>query len=163
MLTAASFNTRIERTQCAPWGLEGGHDAVPNRVFIRRADGLRVPPNSALLITIFSLCREVLATPDVAAKQARTNNVSRIKNALGQLTATFARWQQQADHIPHPDLAEMVLEESGYTDMLKADKSPESAGRLENPAPSGNESVPHVSAEALVIAPPWKSRPAQAS
>jgi DNA helicase-2/ATP-dependent DNA helicase PcrA len=26
----------------------------------------------------------------------------------------------------------MVLEESGYTDMLKADKSPESAGRLEN-------------------------------
>jgi len=30
--------------------------------------------------------------------------------------------------ISHPDLAEMVLEESGYTDMLKADKSPESRG-----------------------------------
>src|SRR5258708_4939168 len=52
--------------------------------------------------------------------------------ALGQLTDSFTRWQQQADHIPHTELAEMVLDESGYTDMLKADKSPESAGRLEN-------------------------------
>ena len=31
-----------------------------------------------------------------------------------------------------PELAEMVLDESGYTDMLKADKSPDAAGRLEN-------------------------------
>ena len=35
-------------------------------------------------------------------------------------------------HLPHAELAEMVLDESGYTDMLKADKSPEAAGRLDN-------------------------------
>jgi N-methylhydantoinase B len=33
------LNTQIERTQCAPWGLFGGRDALPNRVSIRRADG----------------------------------------------------------------------------------------------------------------------------
>jgi DNA helicase II / ATP-dependent DNA helicase PcrA len=45
---------------------------------------------------------------------------------------SFARWRQQAVQLPHPELAEMVLDESGYTDMLKADKSPDAAGRLEN-------------------------------
>jgi N-methylhydantoinase B len=46
MMTAANFNTRIERTQCPPWGLQGGKDAVANRVFIRRADGtVEQPPN----------------------------------------------------------------------------------------------------------------------
>ena len=39
MLTPSNFTTRIERTQCAPWGLDGGNDAVANRVYIRRADG----------------------------------------------------------------------------------------------------------------------------
>ena len=34
--------------------------------------------------------------------------------------------------LPHPELARIVLEESGYTAMLQADKSAESAGRLEN-------------------------------
>jgi DNA helicase-2/ATP-dependent DNA helicase PcrA len=34
--------------------------------------------------------------------------------------------------LPHTELAEMVLDESGYTDMLKADKSAEAPGRLDN-------------------------------
>ncbi|MBR0551793.1 ATP-dependent helicase [Stakelama marina] len=37
-----------------------------------------------------------------------------------------------ADAIPHPELARIILDESGYTAMLQADKSAESAGRLEN-------------------------------
>ena len=68
-----------------------------------------------------------------AAELAETDELPpRARNTLGSLVASFARWQGQAAHIPHPELAEMVLDESGYTDMLKADKSPESAGRLEN-------------------------------
>src|SRR5712672_367295 len=68
-----------------------------------------------------------------AAELAHTDELApKARNALGQLTESFTRWRQQADHIPHTELAEMVLDESGYTDMLKADKSPESAGRLEN-------------------------------
>jgi N-methylhydantoinase B len=34
-----TFSTRVERTQCAPWGLFGGRDALPNRFSVRRADG----------------------------------------------------------------------------------------------------------------------------
>jgi DNA helicase-2/ATP-dependent DNA helicase PcrA len=68
-----------------------------------------------------------------AAELAHTDELApKARSALGQLTNAFTRWQEQAAQIPHTELAEMVLEESGYTDMLKADKSPESAGRLEN-------------------------------
>ena len=49
MSTAASFTTRIERTQCPPWGLQGGKDALPNRVYVRRADGsVEQPPNGKI-------------------------------------------------------------------------------------------------------------------
>ena len=49
MTTPASFNCRIERTKCAPWGLEGGRDALPNHVHVRRADGTVVqPPNGKI-------------------------------------------------------------------------------------------------------------------
>src|SRR3546814_18111595 len=34
--------------------------------------------------------------------------------------------------LPHPELAQIILDESGYTAMLQADRSAESAGRLEN-------------------------------
>ena len=32
-------NVHIERTKCAPWGLNGGGDALPNRVHLERVDG----------------------------------------------------------------------------------------------------------------------------
>jgi DNA helicase-2/ATP-dependent DNA helicase PcrA len=48
------------------------------------------------------------------------------------LAADFARWSAASGQIPHTDLAEMVLDESGYTDMLKNDKSAEAPGRLDN-------------------------------
>jgi DNA helicase-2/ATP-dependent DNA helicase PcrA len=54
------------------------------------------------------------------------------RKALGELAANFRRWSDSAHHIPHTELAEMVLDESGYTDMLKADKSAEAPGRLDN-------------------------------
>ena len=37
-----------------------------------------------------------------------------------------------ASELPHPELARILLDESGYTAMLQADRSAESAGRLEN-------------------------------
>ena len=54
------------------------------------------------------------------------------RKALGELSANFARWTETAKHLPHTELAEMVLDESGYTDMLKNDKSAEAPGRLDN-------------------------------
>ena len=54
------------------------------------------------------------------------------RKALAELSANFSRWSETARVLPHTELAEMVLEESGYTDMLKADKSAEAPGRLDN-------------------------------
>jgi DNA helicase-2/ATP-dependent DNA helicase PcrA len=68
-----------------------------------------------------------------AAELTETDDITpKARAALRNLTHSFDRWRQQVSHLPHPELAEIVLDESGYTDMLKADKSPESAGRLEN-------------------------------
>jgi DNA helicase-2/ATP-dependent DNA helicase PcrA len=54
------------------------------------------------------------------------------RRALGNLVGDFARWRARLDELPHPELARLVLDESGYTAMLQADRSAESAGRLEN-------------------------------
>jgi len=54
------------------------------------------------------------------------------RRALAGLLADFARWRDLREAMPHPELAEIVLEESGYVDMWQADKSPEAPGRLEN-------------------------------
>ncbi|MEP9388662.1 UvrD-helicase domain-containing protein [Mesorhizobium sp. KR9-304] len=52
--------------------------------------------------------------------------------ALREVAANFARWQAALETTPHTELAETILEESGYTDMWKNDRSAEAPGRLEN-------------------------------
>jgi DNA helicase II / ATP-dependent DNA helicase PcrA len=52
--------------------------------------------------------------------------------ALRDLLAVFERWRAQKDELPHMRLAEIVLDESGYTDMWQRDRSADAAGRLEN-------------------------------
>ncbi|MFU8882978.1 MAG: ATP-dependent helicase [Rhodobacterales bacterium] len=54
--------------------------------------------------------------------------------ALGQLVTDLARWGRMVgdETISHMDLAEQILDESGYTAMWQADKTPEGPGRLEN-------------------------------
>ena len=54
------------------------------------------------------------------------------RRSLGNFVADIARWRQMAGELPHPELARILLDESGYTAMLQADRSAESAGRLEN-------------------------------
>jgi len=44
----------------------------------------------------------------------------------------FDRWRKQSGEIPHEELAQLVLEESGYIDMWKAERTPDAAGRLDN-------------------------------
>ena len=80
---------------------------------------------------------------------ARSNGVSLVEGArllleakgltgkgaleLGKLLSGLERWHQmvraEKDHI---EIAEQLLDESGYTAMWQNDKTPESAGRLEN-------------------------------
>jgi N-methylhydantoinase B len=39
MRRPATIHAHVERTICAPWGLNGGKDALANRIFITREDG----------------------------------------------------------------------------------------------------------------------------
>src|SRR5690606_4450887 len=52
--------------------------------------------------------------------------------ALRDLVASFDRWRIQRDQLPHTELAEIILDESGYTEMWQKDRSADAAGRLEN-------------------------------
>jgi ATP-dependent DNA helicase UvrD/PcrA len=54
------------------------------------------------------------------------------RGALRDLLAAFERWRAQKDSLPHMRLAEIVLDESGYTEMWQKDRSADAAGRLEN-------------------------------
>ncbi len=54
------------------------------------------------------------------------------RKALFNVVQSFRRWQGLLENTPHTELAEQILEESGYTDMWKNDKSAEAPGRLEN-------------------------------
>ncbi|MGH6932734.1 MAG: ATP-dependent helicase, partial [Dongiaceae bacterium] len=54
------------------------------------------------------------------------------RRALDGFFRNFERWRGLAAGLPHGELAEIVLDESGYTALWQADKSPEAPGRLEN-------------------------------
>lgn len=54
------------------------------------------------------------------------------RTTLRELVEAFGRWQARAEHLPQGELAELVLEESGYTEMWQKDRSADAAGRLEN-------------------------------
>ncbi len=54
------------------------------------------------------------------------------RGALRAVLEAFDRWRKQRDALPHNELAEIVLDESGYTEMWQKDRSADAAGRLEN-------------------------------
>ncbi|WP_233543201.1 ATP-dependent helicase [Sphingomonas edaphi] len=54
------------------------------------------------------------------------------RRSLGRFVADVARWRTMAGEIPHPELARILLDESGYTAALQNERSAEATGRLEN-------------------------------
>ncbi|MEX0751415.1 MAG: UvrD-helicase domain-containing protein [Xanthobacteraceae bacterium] len=54
------------------------------------------------------------------------------RGSLRGVLECFDRWRAQKDALPHTELAEIVLDESGYTEMWQKDRSADAAGRLEN-------------------------------
>ena len=68
-----------------------------------------------------------------AADMIETDELKpKARKALFDVIQSFRRWQELLENTPHTELAEQILEESGYTDMWKNDKSAEAPGRLEN-------------------------------
>jgi len=54
------------------------------------------------------------------------------RRALGNFVGDLARWRDKATQLPHPELARQILDESGYTAVLQAERTVEASGRLEN-------------------------------
>jgi DNA helicase-2/ATP-dependent DNA helicase PcrA len=56
----------------------------------------------------------------------------KMRSTLRQVMMDIARWRQALQTTSHVEVAKIILDESGYTGMWQADKTPEAAGRLEN-------------------------------
>ncbi|MCK9919671.1 UvrD-helicase domain-containing protein [Microbacteriaceae bacterium K1510] len=54
------------------------------------------------------------------------------RSSLRAFMENIARWTKQKETLPHTELAEIILDESGYTEMWQKDRSADAAGRLEN-------------------------------
>ncbi|MBO9575187.1 MAG: UvrD-helicase domain-containing protein [Sphingobium sp.] len=54
------------------------------------------------------------------------------RKSLGRFIGDLARWRDMAQTLPHAELARQILDESGYTAALQAERSTEATGRLEN-------------------------------
>jgi DNA helicase-2/ATP-dependent DNA helicase PcrA len=72
---------------------------------------------------LFAATRLLVETEDLKPKQ---------RSVLRDLVAQFDNWSDLARTMPHADLAQQILDDSGYTAMWQNDKSPDSPGRLEN-------------------------------
>jgi DNA helicase-2/ATP-dependent DNA helicase PcrA len=57
---------------------------------------------------------------------------ARARNTLLALMRDFARWRDLSKNLSPAELARTLLDESGYTAALQAERSAEAAGRLEN-------------------------------
>lgn len=57
---------------------------------------------------------------------------AKVNGTLMALVDSFERWKSLVPTMPHAELAWTILEESGYVQMWKDDKSADAPGRIEN-------------------------------
>ena len=78
-------------------------------------------------ISLYRAAAEIVTTDELKPRS---------RTSLANLMTDFSRWRslsgEGANTLPHFELAEILLDECGYTQMLMNDKSPEAPGRLEN-------------------------------
>ena len=74
-------------------------------------------------IPLFEAARAVVETDELKPKA---------RGSLRDLILHFDRWRAQREVTTHTELAEIVLDESGYTEMWQKDRSADAAGRLDN-------------------------------
>jgi DNA helicase-2/ATP-dependent DNA helicase PcrA len=76
---------------------------------------------------------EQLPLLNAASRIAETDELTpQARRQLANFVAQMRGWQAKANELSHPELTQLILDESGYTAMLQADRSAEAAGRLEN-------------------------------
>ncbi len=74
-------------------------------------------------IPLFEAARAVVETDELKPKA---------RGSLRDLITSFERWRARREVTMHTELAEIVLDESGYTEMWQKDRSADAAGRLDN-------------------------------
>ncbi len=74
-------------------------------------------------ISLYRAAQDIAATEELPAKA---------RKALTDLLTSFDRWRAQVQTLPHTEVAEIILDESGYTEMHQQDKDPKAPSRLEN-------------------------------
>lgn len=74
-------------------------------------------------IPLFEAARNVVETDELKPKA---------RGSLRDLILHFDRWRARREVTTHTELAEIVLDESGYTEMWQKDRSADAAGRLDN-------------------------------
>jgi len=77
----------------------------------------------AAQMPLLAAARDLVETEELKPKQRAT---------LRELIRQFDDWADRLRTIPHHELAEQILDESGYTAMWQNDKSADAPGRLEN-------------------------------
>src|SRR6187200_2370195 len=74
-------------------------------------------------VPLFQAARLMIETEELKPKA---------RKALADLIAAFDRWRSLIDMMRHTELAELILDESGYTGMWQAERSPQAQSKLEN-------------------------------
>jgi len=74
-------------------------------------------------IPLFEAARAVVETDELKPKA---------RGSLRDLVLQFDRWRAQSEVTAHTELVEIMLDESGYTEMWQKDRSADAAGRLDN-------------------------------
>jgi DNA helicase-2/ATP-dependent DNA helicase PcrA len=106
------------------------HDLAFERIVNKPKRGL----GAATLRTLHETARATRVPLHEAARRLVGTDELRpaARRALAGLLADFERWRGLLETMPHPELAEIVLDESGYTALWMADKSADAPGRLDN-------------------------------
>jgi DNA helicase-2/ATP-dependent DNA helicase PcrA len=70
---------------------------------------------------------------EAARLMTQTDEIrGKARTGLAAFLRDLDRWREQSENMRHDELAEIILDESGYTSMWREDKSPQAAGRLDN-------------------------------
>ncbi len=74
-------------------------------------------------ISLYAAVKDLTQTEELRPK---------VRATLMKLIDSFEHWRSLVDTLDQGELATIILDESGYNDMWKADKAPDAPGRLEN-------------------------------
>ncbi len=74
-------------------------------------------------IPLTEAAREIVGSDELKPKPRAT---------LDRLLADFARWRALLAVMPHPELARVIIEDSGYARMWREQRTPDAMGRTEN-------------------------------